>query len=99
MQRYLGQLTYLPITTQEPLAQHLSPSLSSLGLAPARLTTLLRTGELEERAAVSLDPNQARVMLCGNPAMVTEMRNLLSKRGFAAGRRGVPGNLAVENYW
>jgi ferredoxin--NADP+ reductase len=99
MQRYPGQLTYLPITTQEPLAQHLSPSLSSLGLAPARLTTLLRTGELEQRAAVSLDPNQTRVMLCGNPAMVTEMRNLLSERGFAAGRRGVPGNLAVENYW
>jgi ferredoxin--NADP+ reductase len=38
-------------------------------------------------------------MLCGNPAMVTEMRALLAERGFAAGRRGVAGNLAVENYW
>ena len=38
-------------------------------------------------------------MLCGNPAMVTDMRSLLSERGFAAGRRGVAGNLAVENYW
>ena len=99
MQRHAGQLTYLPITTQEPLTQGLSPSLSLNGLAPARLTTLLRTGELEQRAGASLDPSQARIMLCGNPAMVTEMRGLLSERGFAAGRRGVPGNLAVENYW
>jgi ferredoxin--NADP+ reductase len=99
MQQYPGQLTYLPVTTQEPLIQHLSPSLSPAGLAPARLTTLLRTGEFEQRAGVSLDPVQARIMLCGNPAMVTEMRGLLSERGFAAGRRGVAGNLAVENYW
>ncbi len=99
MQQHAGQLTYLPITTQEPLTQQLSPSLSPTSLAPARLTTLLSSGELEQRAGLSLDPNQARVMLCGNPAMVTDMRSLLSERGFAAGRRGVAGNLAVENYW
>lgn len=99
MRQHPGQLTYLPITTQEPLSQHLSPSLSPTALAPARLTTLLRAGQLEQRAGGLLDPSQARVMLCGNPAMVTEMRGLLSERGFAAGRRGVPGNLAVENYW
>jgi len=38
-------------------------------------------------------------MLCGNPAMVTDLRAMLGARGFAAGRRGVAGNLAVENYW
>jgi ferredoxin--NADP+ reductase len=38
-------------------------------------------------------------MLCGNPAMVTEMRAQLSARGFIPGRRGIAGNLAVENYW
>jgi ferredoxin--NADP+ reductase len=99
MQQHPGQLTYLPVTTQEPLTPHLSPSLSPTGLAPARLTTLLAAGELEQRVGAVLDPSEARVMLCGNPAMVTEMRALLSERGFAAGRRGVPGNLAVENYW
>jgi ferredoxin--NADP+ reductase len=99
MQQHAGQLTYLPITTKEPLTQQLSPSLRATSLAPARLTTLLNSGELEQRAGLSLDPSQARVMLCGNPAMVTDMRSLLSERGFAAGRRGVAGNLAVENYW
>jgi len=38
-------------------------------------------------------------MLCGNPAMVKEMRAMLSEKGFAAGRRGNLGTLAVENYW
>lgn len=99
MQQHPGQLTYLPVTTQEPLTQDLSPSVSSTGLSPNRLTTLLASGELEQRVGYKLDPSHARVMLCGNPAMVTEMRGLLSERGFAAGRRGVAGNLAVENYW
>jgi ferredoxin--NADP+ reductase len=94
-----GKLLYLPMTSQEPTTQALSPSLPAETLAPARLTTLLESGELEQRANVALDPASSRVMLCGNPAMVTDMRQLLSLRGFAAGRRGVPGNLSVENYW
>ena len=94
-----GKLIYLPMTSQEPVSQTLSPSLPAGNLPPARLTTLLESGELEQRANVTLDPASSRVMLCGNPAMVTDMRQLLSLRGFAAGRRGVPGNLAVENYW
>ena len=94
-----GKLIYLPMTSQEPTDPALSPSLPEGQLAPGRLTTLLTSGELEQRAGCKLDPADSRVMLCGNPAMVTEMRQLLSLRGFAAGRRGVPGNLAVENYW
>jgi ferredoxin--NADP+ reductase len=68
-------------------------------MRPARLTTLLTSGELEQRSGMPLEPARSRVMLCGNPAMVSEMRALLSERGFAPGRRGVAGNLAVENYW
>ncbi|MEI6838885.1 MAG: ferredoxin--NADP reductase [Alcaligenaceae bacterium] len=99
MEQNKTQLIYLPSTTRESLTLDLSPSLSATGLAPARLTTLLASGQLEQRSALLLDPNRSRVMLCGNPAMVTEMRALLAQRGFAAGRRGVAGNLAVENYW
>lgn len=93
------QFIYLPVTSQEPLTCDLSPSVQPQWLSPARLTTLLNSGELEQRAGVDLDPARARIMLCGNPAMVTDMRGLLSARGFAPGRRGVAGNLAVENYW
>jgi len=98
-QQHADRLTYLPITTQEPLTQGLSPSVNAADLTPARITSLLASGALEKRAGRLLSPVLSRVMLCGNPAMVTEMRALLATRGFAAGRRGIAGNLAVENYW
>lgn len=94
-----AQLIYLPVTSQESLTCELSPSIDPKWVSPARLTSLLVNGELEQRTGVALEPARSRVMLCGNPAMVTEMRGLLAVRGFATGRRGVAGNLAVENYW
>ncbi|HEY9280239.1 MAG TPA: ferredoxin--NADP reductase [Eoetvoesiella sp.] len=84
-----ARLTYLPIPTQESLPN--TPQ--------GRLTTLIANGQLEQHAGCSLDPAQSKVMLCGNPDMLTEARKLLSDRGFAVGRRGNYGNLAVENYW
>ena len=93
-----GQLLYIPITSQEHTVPTLSPALHSL-TPPARITTLLENGELEQRTGIKLDPSRSRVMLCGNPAMVTAMRANLSHMGFAPGRRGIAGNLAVENYW
>ena len=94
-----AQFVYLPVTSQEALTPALSPSVHPQWLSPARLTTLLTSGELEQRVGLALEPSLSRVMLCGNPAMVTEMRGLLAARGFAPGRRGIAGNLAVENYW
>jgi ferredoxin--NADP+ reductase len=94
-----AQLIYLPVTSQETLSCELSPSIRPQWLHPARLTTLLSNGELEQRLGVALEPTRSRIMMCGNPAMVTQMRGLLAERGFAPGRRGVAGNLAVENYW
>lgn len=84
-----AQFTYLPIPTQESLPD--TPR--------ARITTLIENGQLETLANAPLDPATHKIMLCGNPAMVTDARNLLKTKGFVAGRRGVPGNLAVENYW
>ena len=82
-------LAYLPVATREALP----------GKPQARLTTLIADGGLEQLAGMKLDPARSRVMLCGNPAMLADARKLLGERGFAPGRRGIPGNLAVENYW
>ncbi len=38
-------------------------------------------------------------MICGNPDMVDETRNILGERGFTLSRRGAPGHLAVEQLW
>ncbi|ANN71278.1 ferredoxin--NADP reductase [Bordetella bronchialis] len=83
------KLIYLPIATQEALP----------GMPQARLTTLIQDGRLETLVGERLDPAHSKVMLCGNPAMLADARKLLGEKGFAPGRRGVPGNLAVENYW
>lgn len=82
-----GQFKYLPVCSQAPLN------------GPSRITTLYENNTLATLANETLNPAQSRIMLCGNPQMVTEMRALLSLDGFAAGRRGVLGTLAVENYW
>ncbi len=83
------KLIYLPSATREEVPGALS----------SRITTLLANGELERQAGVTLAPEHSRVMLCGNPDMVTDIRKLLTARGFGTSRRGKPGNLAVENYW
>lgn len=83
------KLIYLPVATRQTLP----------GTPRARLTTLLADGGLERCVGETLDPARSKIMLCGNPDMLTEARKLLAERGFAPGRRGIPGNLAVENYW
>ncbi len=83
------QFVYLPLASREKLP----------GVPQARITTLIASGELERLTGASLNPEFARVMLCGNPDMVGDARKLLSEKGFAPGRRGVPGSLAVEKYW
>ena len=90
-----GKLTYLPVTSRQPWP---GAGLGA-GTPASRVTTALENGTLERAANAALEPEGSRVMLCGNPEMVTEMRKMLSERGFAAGRRGNLGTLAVENYW
>jgi len=87
------RLVYIPATSREPWPG------SAWKVAPSRITTALTNGSLETEAGHRLNPEDSRVMLCGNPEMVTEMRKMLQAQGFAAGRRGNLGNLAVENYW
>ncbi|OZI30452.1 ferredoxin--NADP(+) reductase [Bordetella genomosp. 10] len=83
------KLIYRAIATREALP----------GMPSERLTTLIADGRLEQLTGESLDPRHAKVMLCGNPEMLSAARKLLGEMGFAPGRRGIPGNLAVENYW
>jgi ferredoxin--NADP+ reductase len=38
-------------------------------------------------------------MLCGNPAMVSDVTALLEERGMRKHRRRAPGHITVETYW
>src|SRR3569623_1773893 len=41
----------------------------------------------------------SRIMLCGNPQMIEDMRKLLHARGLRPCRRVLPGQFVSENYW
>lgn len=89
LQDYAGQLVYLPLVTREQVP----------GTLHGRVTTLLANGELERAAGFALEPEQGRVMLCGNPQMIDDCRALLKARDMQLSLTRRPGQVAVENYW
>lgn len=80
---------YVPSLSQTPASS----------LARGRITTLLTSGELEDRAETPLAPDRAHVMLCGNPAMIDEVTALLLGRGLKRHRQRAPGHVTTEKYW
>jgi ferredoxin--NADP+ reductase len=84
-----GKLVYVPIVTRERVD----------GLLNARIPALIATGALEARAGVKLDRERSRIMICGNPQMVDDIRHHLQHAGYKVSRRGEPAQMAVENYW
>ena len=83
------KLTYIPVITRQQIR----------GLLNARITTLIENGALEQAAGLRLDLDNSRIMLCGNPEMVDQPRQVLKRRGFKTSRQSSPGQIAVENYW
>jgi ferredoxin--NADP+ reductase len=64
-----------------------------------RVTEAIRDGRLERAAAAELSAARAQVMLCGNPAMVSDVTAVLEERGMRKHRRRAPGHITVETYW
>lgn len=65
----------------------------------SRITTLLHTGDLERQVGISITETDSHIMMCGNPAMIDETRNILRARGLRPCRRALPGHFLTENYW
>lgn len=86
---YGHKLTYLPLVTREHVP----------GALHGRITSLLASGELERAAGLALNPAHSRIMLCGNPQMIEDTRELLKARDLQLSLMRRPGQVAVENYW
>lgn len=84
-----NRLTYVPVVTREQTQNALNK----------RINVLLENGELQAHVGLPLTKAMSRFMICGNPDMVTDLRNTLKTLGFAPARRNSPGEIAVENYW
>jgi ferredoxin/flavodoxin---NADP+ reductase len=79
-------LRYCPTVTREP------------HLHRGRLTTLLESGRLLESLHLPpLDPAVDRLMVCGSPALLGDLRALLDARGFSISpHSGEPGDYLIE---
>lgn len=64
-----------------------------------RVTTLLENGTLEQAVGIPITQATSRIMMCGNPQMIEDMRRILHHRGLRPVRRALPGQFVTENYW
>jgi ferredoxin--NADP+ reductase len=87
-----ARLQLLRSTTRDVL----TPAAGNL---QGRITTLLSSGELEAAAGRAITVENSRVMMCGNPEMITATRDILYQRGLRPCRRALPGQFVTEDYW
>ena len=71
----------------------------SEGTLSGRIPGLVENGELEKAAACELTAASSVILLCGNPAMLDTMEELLAKRNMKRHKRKEPGHIVVERYW
>ncbi len=69
------------------------------GALGGRVPEAIRDGRLERAAQAELSAARSQVMLCGNPAMVSDASAALEERGMRKHRRRAPGHITVETYW
>ena len=87
---YLGelvanQLLYYPTVTRE--------AYKNMG----RITELLENGKLTSDLGLpALDAEHDRVMICGSPAMLRDLKHMLETRGFKEGNTTRPGDFVIE---
>jgi ferredoxin--NADP+ reductase len=87
---YLGELVadkllYYPTVTREPYR--------NMG----RVTELLESGKLTADLGLpDLDAEHDRVMICGSPGMLRDLKHMLESRGFKEGNTSHPGDFVIE---
>jgi ferredoxin/flavodoxin---NADP+ reductase len=80
-----SKLRYYPTVTRE--------SWRNMG----RVTELIDNGKLAADLQLPpLNPEEDRVMICGSPAMLRDLKELLEARGFKEGNTSRPGAFVIE---
>lgn len=79
------KLIYYPTVTREPFQNR------------GRVTDLIESGKLfDDIGLPRLDRDTDRVMLCGNPSMLEDLRQLFESHGFEEGNHSEPGHFVIE---
>jgi len=84
-----SKLRFVPVVTRE----------NGPGVLHERLPNLIANGDLETAADLPLSAENSRILVCGNPQMLDDVRDALSNRGLRMDRSANPGHFATENYW
>jgi ferredoxin--NADP+ reductase len=80
-----NQLLYYPTVTREPFKNQ------------GRLTDAIESGKLFSDLGLSaLDPAHDRVMICGSPQMLKDLKQMLETRKFQEGNTSKPGDFVIE---
>ena len=80
-----GKLVYYPTVTREPFRNR------------GRITDLIESGRMfDDIAQPRLSIETDRVMLCGSPAMLEDLRVMFEAEGFSEGSHSEPGHFVVE---
>ena len=80
-----SKLRYYPTVTREEFVN------------TGRITELIESGKLFADLGVpGLDAANDRVMLCGSPAMLRDLKQILESRGFREGNTSTPGDFVIE---
>ena len=69
------------------------------GTMNGRIPSLFESGELESVTGFPCRADNSSVLLCGNPAMLDTMEELLGKREMKKHRSKSPGQIVLERYW
>lgn len=79
------QLRYYPTVTREPFKNR------------GRITDLIETGKLEADLGLPrLNPAEDRVMICGSPDMLRDLKRMMEARHFVEGNTSTPGDFVIE---
>jgi ferredoxin--NADP+ reductase len=79
------QMLYYPTVTREPFRNQ------------GRITTLIESGKLEKDLGLpKMDPARDRVMICGSPGLLKDLKVILEKKGYSEGSTTSPGDFVVE---
>ncbi len=83
---------YAPVASREPTD-------SAWSGGRGRVQSALDDAAFLSTAGEPLVPGDTHVLLCGNPAMIDDVRALLEPRGFVLDTAKTPGTLHFERYW
>jgi ferredoxin--NADP+ reductase len=80
-----NKLIYYPTVTREPFRNR------------GRITDLITSGQLfTDIGLPALEAEHDRVMLCGSPQMLADLKIMLEGTGFSEGNHGEPGHYVIE---